>query len=95
MSRNEAKTRFEFIEPSIFQKGWIRKYITVKKPSIGTFINDKGKVIHRRRRPDYLLCLLIKKNAKPRNFVSMNQGTVWERCGKTRNKNRIMENIVC
>ncbi|MDR2941574.1 MAG: DEAD/DEAH box helicase family protein, partial [Treponema sp.] len=65
MSRNEAQTRFELIEPAVFQRGWSREHIKVEESTGGIFINDKGKAIRRKGRTDYLLRLVIKKDTQP------------------------------
>jgi len=65
MSLNEAQTRFNLIEPVIFNRGWTREHIKVEESTGGIYINDKGKAIRRRGRTDYLLRLLIKKDTQP------------------------------
>ena len=71
MSRNEAQTRYELIEPAIQQRGWTRDHIKVEFSTGGSFINDKGKPIRRRGRTDYLLRLIIKKDTQPHAIALM------------------------
>jgi len=65
MPRNEAQTRFELINPALFQRGWTLEHIKVEESTGGTFINDKGKPVKRKGRTDYLLQLIIKKDTQP------------------------------
>jgi type I restriction enzyme R subunit len=65
MPRNEAQTRFDLIDPALFQRGWTRDHIKVEHSTGGIFINDKGKAIRRKGRTDYLLRLIIKKDTQP------------------------------
>jgi len=54
MSRNEAQTRFELINPALFAKGWTTEHIKVEE-STGGIVTSNGKARRRKRRTDYLL----------------------------------------
>jgi type I restriction enzyme R subunit len=64
MSRNEAQTRFEFIDPALEAKGWTREHIKVEKSTGGIIIHN-GKTRRRKGRTDYLLRLIVSKDTQP------------------------------
>jgi type I restriction enzyme R subunit len=64
MSRNEAQTRFELIDPVLEAKGWTRDHIKVEK-STGGIIIQNGKTRRRKGRTDYLLRLIVSKDTQP------------------------------
>lgn len=64
MSRNEAQTRFELIDPALFKLGWTTENIKVEETVGGIDIID-GKARRRRGRTDYLLRLRISNDTQP------------------------------
>lgn len=56
MTRNEAQTRRDLIDPKLFDKGWLNEYVKVEvTPGKNSIIKGKGK--KSKGRTDYLLCL--------------------------------------
>ncbi len=64
MSRNEAQTRRDLIDPAIFDRGWTNDLIKVEITPGGTDIVN-GKPVRRKGRSDYLLCLPSPKGGVP------------------------------
>lgn len=64
MSRNEAQTRRDLIDPKLFDLGWTTDLIRVEVTPGGTDI-VAGRPVRRRGRSDYLLCLPIKDGQPP------------------------------
>ena len=64
MPRNEAQTRFEFINPALFAKGWTTEHIKVEE-STGGIVTSNGKARRRKGRTDYLLRLIVSKDTQP------------------------------
>ena len=64
MSRNEAQTRFELINPALASKGWTTEHIKVEESTGGIVINN-GKARRRKGRTDYLLLLIVSKDTQP------------------------------
>ena len=64
MSRNEAQTRRDLIDPKLFERGWTSDLIRVEVTPGGTDI-VAGKPVRRRGRTDYLLCLPIISGQPP------------------------------
>lgn len=64
MSRNEAQTRRDLIDPKLFDLGWTTDLIRVEVTPGGADIVN-GKPVRRRGRSDYLLCLPIKEGQPP------------------------------
>ncbi len=64
MSRNEAQTRRDLIDPQIFELGWTNDMIRVEVTPGGTDIVE-GKPVRRKGRTDYLLCLPIVEGQPP------------------------------
>ena len=64
MSRNEAQTRFELINPALFAKGWTTEHIKVEE-STGGIVTSNGKARRRKGRTDYLLRLIVSKDTQP------------------------------
>lgn len=65
MSRNEAQTRFELIDPALFQRGWVRADIRIEETAAQVDIVDgQG---HRRPvgRTDYVLRRPLAPEAEP------------------------------
>jgi type I restriction enzyme R subunit len=71
MPMNEAQTRISLIEPAIFGRGWTLDHIKVEQPTGGKSINDKGKLIQRKGRTDYMLRLVVKKDTQPIAIAGM------------------------
>jgi type I restriction enzyme R subunit len=64
MTRNEAQTRRDLIDPTLFELGWTTDLIRVEVTPGGADIVN-GKPVRRRGRSDYLLCLPIKEGQPP------------------------------
>lgn len=64
MSRNEAQTRFELIDPALFNRGWNTEHIKVEATVGGIDIID-GRARRRRGRTDYLLRLKVTRDTQP------------------------------
>lgn len=64
MSKNEAQTRRDLIDPKIFEHGWTNDLIRVEVTPGGTDI-VAGKPVRRKGRSDYLLCLPIIEGQPP------------------------------
>ena len=64
MTRNEAQTRRDLIDPKIFELGWTNDLIRVEVIPGGTDI-IAGKPVRRKGRSDYLLCLPIIEGQPP------------------------------
>lgn len=64
MSRNEAQTRRDLIDPKLFERGWTNDLIRVEVIPGGTDIVD-GKPVRRKGRTDYLLCLPVLQGQPP------------------------------
>jgi type I restriction enzyme R subunit len=64
MSRNEAQTRRDLIDPKLFELGWTNDLIRVEVIPGGTDIVE-GRPVRRKGRSDYLLCLPIKEGQPP------------------------------
>jgi type I restriction enzyme R subunit len=64
MSRNEAQTRRDLIDPKLFLRGWTNDLIKVEVTPGGTDIVD-GKPKRRTGRSDYLLCLPVVSGLPP------------------------------
>jgi len=65
MSKNEAETRYELIDPVLRDKGYRVPYIRLETPAPVEPIGPKGR---RRKGPgktDYLLCIEVPKGLKP------------------------------
>src|SRR4030042_2348206 len=64
MSRNEAQTRRDLIDPVLLTLGWTNDLIKVEVTPGGTDIID-GKPKRRKGRSDYLLCLPVFEDHPP------------------------------
>jgi type I restriction enzyme R subunit len=64
MSRNEAQTRRDLIDPVLSKLGWTNDLIKVEVTPGGTDIID-GKPKRRQGRSDYLLCLPVLEGHPP------------------------------
>lgn len=65
MSRNEAQTRFELIDPALFNRGWTTEHIKVEA-TVGSINIIDGKAKRNRKgRTDYLLRLKITRDTQP------------------------------
>src|SRR5215510_4414623 len=65
MSKNEAETRYELIDPALREKGYRVPYIKLETPAPVEPVGPKGR---RRKGPgktDYLLCVDIPNALKP------------------------------
>jgi type I restriction enzyme, R subunit len=65
MSKNEAETRYELIDPVLREKGYRVPYIKLETPAPVEPIGPKGR---RRRGPgktDYLLCVEVPDGMRP------------------------------
>src|SRR2546423_14206690 len=64
MTKNEAQTRRDLIDPKLFLRGWTNDLIKVEITPGGSDISE-GKPIKRKGRSDYLLCVEIVKGQPP------------------------------
>lgn len=64
VSRNEAQTRRDLIDPAILDRGWTNNLIKVECTPGGTDIVN-GNPVRRKGRSDYLLCLPSPKGGTP------------------------------
>jgi type I restriction enzyme R subunit len=65
MSKNEAETRFELIDPVLREKGYRIPYIKLETPAPVEPIGPKGRRRNGPGKTDYLLCVEIPGGPKP------------------------------
>src|ERR1700674_758451 len=65
MSKNEAETRYELIDPALREKGYRIPYVRLETPAPVEPIGPKGRRRNGPGKVDYLLCVEVPGGPKP------------------------------